>query len=169
MIRSSSFLSSYPGVRSKRAPLKTSQGVADFLRSNDKLATLLPSVTRLVALQQDCKTILPALFETCSVLRYEAGDLVLSTPNAALAAKLKQQLPKLQDALLQRGWQVNGIRLKVQVSKISEKKVHEKQLVLPPQALSALASLNESLDNSPQNDALKSALNTLLNRHRKKA
>jgi len=139
------------------------------LRSNDKLASLLPSVTRMVALQQDCKAVLPVIFESCSVVRFDAGELVLATPNAALAAKLKQQLPKLQDALQQRGWQVNGIRLKVQASKIVEKAIPKKTLVLPPQAFSSLASLNESLETSPQNEALKAALNTLLNRHRKKA
>jgi hypothetical protein len=170
MMRSSSFLSSYPGVRSTRTPLKkTSQGVADFLRSNDKLASLLPSVTRIAAMQRDCQQILPAIFESCSVLRFESEELVLSTPNAAFAAKLKQQLPKLQVALVQRGWQVNAIRLKVQVSKFVEKTIPPKQLILPQQAFSALASLNESLDNSPQNEALKAALNTLLNRHRKTA
>jgi hypothetical protein len=57
----------------------------------------------------------------------------------------------------------------VQVSKFVEKTIPPKQLILPQQAFSALASLNESLDNSPQNEALKAALNTLLNRHRKTA
>jgi hypothetical protein len=158
----------YPGVRSARAPQKTSQGVADFLRTNDKLAPLLPGVSRILALQKDCKAVLPVLFETCSVVRFEAAELVLATPNAALAARLKQQLPKLQEALRQRGWQVNVIRLKVQVSKIAEKSTPLKQLVLPAQAYSALASLHNSLENSPQNQELKAALETLLNRHRKK-
>jgi hypothetical protein len=45
------------------------------------------------------------------VLSFEDAQLVLATPTSAVAAKLKQQVPKLQAALLKRGWQVNNIRL----------------------------------------------------------
>ncbi|WP_338016830.1 DciA family protein [Noviherbaspirillum saxi] len=131
------------------------------------MAALLPAITRMAALQQDCSAILPAMFDACSVIQFEAGQLVLSTPNAALAAKLKQQLPKLQEALLQRGWQVNAIRIKVQVRKLVEKAKPVKQLKLPPQAVSALASLTEALDDSPRNQALKDALSAMVNRHRR--
>lgn len=91
----------------------------------------------------------------------------MATPNAALAAKLKQQLPKLQDALLKRGWQVNAIRIKVQVGKIAEKTTPQKNLTLPGKAISALESLSQSLEDSPQNEALKTALTNLVSRHKK--
>ena len=77
----------------------------------------MPAVTRMAALQKDCAKLLPSMFEACDVLQYDADQLVLSTPNAALAAKLKQQLPKLQAHLVKSGWQVNVIRIKVQVAK----------------------------------------------------
>ncbi|MBS0307872.1 MAG: hypothetical protein JSS58_02770, partial [Proteobacteria bacterium] len=79
------------------------------------MRTLLPTVTRMAALQKSCETALPVLFESCSVVQYDADQLVLACPNAALASKLKQQLPKLQCDLIRQGWQVNAIRLKVQV------------------------------------------------------
>lgn len=173
MVRSSSFLSSQQRFQSTRAPRKTGSsvtavtGVTDFLRAHEKLAALLPAITRIAALQKECSTILPALFDACSVMQFESGNLVLSTPNAAFATKLKQQLPKLQDDLLKRGWQVNAIRIKVQVGKIVEKKIQPKQLVLPAPAISALDSLNNSLENSPNNQALKNALSAMLRRHRK--
>ncbi len=91
-MRSSSFIPYRPSARPK-----TAKGAADFLHSHDKMAVILPTVTRMVALQKDCVAALPAMFDACAVLQFEAGQLVLSTPNAALAAKLKQQLPKLQD------------------------------------------------------------------------
>lgn len=169
MVRSSSFLSSQPHFQSTRASAQRARGVTgvtDFLRAHDKMATLLPAVTRITTLQKECGAILPLMFGTCSVMQFETGQLTLSTPNAALATKLKQQLPKLQDGLLKRGWQVNAIRIKVQVSKIVEKTIKPKQLVLPAQALSALASLTESLESSPRNEALKAALNAMLRRHR---
>lgn len=165
-MRSPSFLSYQFGARSPRGTVPATQGVADFLRANDKLAALLPAVTRIAMLQKDCALLLPASFETCSVMHFEAGQLVLATPNAAVATKLKQQLPKLQDHLLKRGWQVNVIRMKVQPGKVAVKQQQQKQLVLPKQAISALAELKNLLEDSPQNTALKAALNTMLKRHR---
>jgi len=132
------------------------------------MASLLPAVARLAALQKDCAAVLPTLFETCSVMHFDAGQLVLAIPNNALAARLKQQLPKLQDSLLKRGWQVSAIKIKVQVGKISEKTTPQKQIALPTQALGALAVLNESLEDSASNAALKAAIGTMLKRHREK-
>jgi uncharacterized protein YukE len=36
------------------------------------------------------------MFKHCEILAFEQNVLTLALPNAALAAKLKQQLPKLQ-------------------------------------------------------------------------
>lgn len=168
MNRSPSFLSSqqrFQSTRKQAKPASSVTAVTDFLRMHDKMATFLPAITRLAALQKECSAILPALFDTCSVMQFESSQLTVGMPNAALAAKLKQQLPKLQEGLLKRGWQVNAIRIKVQVSKLSEKTSKQKQLVLPSQAMSALASLKESLENSSGNQALKEALARMLKRH----
>jgi hypothetical protein len=136
------------------------------LRSHDKLAALLPTIARMAALQKDCAAALPAMFTHCAVLQFAADQMVLSAPNAALAARLKQQLPKLQDELQQRGWQVNAIRLKVQVSNISVKSIVPRQLTLPSQAISAFAELSEALDDTPRNKTLKDALGSMMQRHR---
>ncbi len=162
-MRPSSFI---PFKQSTTSP-KTAKGAAEFLRSHDKMAALLPSINRMAALQKDCAAALPAMFIHCAVLQFEADQLVLSIPNAALAARLKQQLPKLQDELLQRGWQVNSIRLKVQVSKTLVKSTASMQLVLPSQALSAFAELSTSLEDSPRNQALKAAVALMMQRHRR--
>ncbi len=106
------------------------------------------------------------MFDACAVLQFESNQLVLAIPNAALATKLKQQLPKLQDGLLKRGWQVNAIRLKVQVSNLIEKTSAPKKISLPMQAISALADLDQGLENSPRNEALKMAISAMLKRHR---
>jgi hypothetical protein len=156
-----------PAARSARNSMQTTKGVTDFLRAHDKMAPLLPTITRMAALQKDCAALLPAIFEKSAVVQFESGQLVLSVPNAALAAKLKQQLPKLQDGLQKRNWQVSSIRLKLQPGNISVKKCYTKQLALPAQALSAMAVLNMTLEDSPRNDALKAAITAMLNRHRK--
>ena len=161
MLRPSQFLS----VQPKQSGHKP-RDASEFLQSNDGLAALLPAVARMTALQKDCAALLPAMFEACDVLQYDADQLVLSTPNAALAAKLKQQLPKLQAHLVKGGWQVNAIRIKVQVNKPRARDVFVKQIHLPPQALSALDQLGKTLENSPQNQTLIAALQSLVARHR---
>jgi hypothetical protein len=166
MIRS--FPSSYqPTARSARNSMQTTKGVADFLRVHDKMASLLPAVTRMAALQKDCAALLPTIFESSAVVQYESNQLVLSVANSALAAKLKQQLPKLQDGLVKRGWQVSSIRLKLQPGNIYQKVTPVKQLDLPVKAFSALAALNTTLEDSPRNEALKAAITRMLNRHRR--
>ena len=161
MMQRRSFTSYQQGTRLKREP----KGAADFLRGHDKMGMLLPTVTRLVALQKECTAILPAMFDSCAVLHFTDGQLTLSTPNAAIATKLKQQLPNVQEKLLKLGWQVNAIRLKVQVSKILEKVILAKQISLSRVAVTSLADLGESLEDSPRNGALKAALKLMVARH----
>ncbi|MGZ3253057.1 MAG: hypothetical protein ACXU7D_01990 [Burkholderiaceae bacterium] len=165
MTRSSSFNRYQQGAQAA-STTRSAKGVADFLRTHDKMSALLPTVTRMAALQKDCAASLPAMFNACTVLLFESDQLTLSTPNAAIAAKLKQQLPKLQGHLLKCGWQVSAIRLKVQVSNIEEKVNVSKSLTLPLQAISALATLGEELEETPQNAALKKAIGVMLKRHR---
>ena len=45
---------------------------------------------------------------------WETGQWCLLVGSNAAAAKLRQLLPGLQAALVQRGWQVSSIRLKIQ-------------------------------------------------------
>lgn len=141
-------------------------GAADFLRSNDKIASLLPTVQRNLALQKDCGVVLPPIFAACEVMQVAEGQLTLSAPNAALATKLKQQCPKLQTYLQERGWQINAIRIKVQVRRVAEKSVTTKQIVFSGKALQAFGELEHALENTPQNAGLRAALVRLLDNHR---
>lgn len=157
---------SFTPYRQGTQPKKEAKGAADFLRGHDKMGSLLPTVTRMVALQKECTSILPSMFESCAVLHLSDGQLTLATPNAAIATKLKQQLPKLQDKLLKLGWQVNAIRLKVQVSNIPEKSITSKQISLSSGAVSALAELENTLEDSPRNATLRAAIRMMVGRHR---
>ena len=157
--RLSSFIPYQPGSKAK-----TAKGAVDFLRAHDKLANLLPAVARLAALQKDCAALLPAQFAWCTPLAFENGQLTFAIPNAALAAKLKQQLPKLQDNLLKRGWQVIAIRLKVQVVKEVAKPERMPHPGMPAGAVAAFAQLENALETTAQNGALKEALRNLVAR-----
>jgi hypothetical protein len=141
-------------------------GAVDFLRTHDRMATLLPAVVRMAELQKQCSALLPESFHVCTVVQFEAGCLVFSAPHAALAAKLKQRMPKLQEALLNRGWQVDAIRVKISVSpSYAVQPVSRKEKHLPRHALSALSDLEQGLEASPRNAALKAAIQTMLERH----
>lgn len=138
----------------------------DFLRRDDKMATLLPAIERMASLQRDCATALPAMFKFVEILAFEDGQLVLSTPNAALAAKLKQQVPKLQETLARRGWQVQGVKLKVQMTKAAEIKEQMRALSLPEAAVTAFDQLGNTLEDTQQNATLIAALKAMVARRR---
>jgi len=141
-------------------------GIGDFLRANERMASLLPTAMRMASLQKDCAAALPAMFSLVEILQFEGGNLVLATPNAAVAAKLKQQAPKLQAALQQRGWQVEHIRLKVQVVTPIAPQEQMRALSLSPKAVDAFAELGETLDETPQNATLIAALRNMVARRR---
>ena len=153
-------------VRGAKAP--AAHDAASYLGANEKMAALLPAVKRMAQLQKACAAILPDMFGYCEVLQCNADQLVLGVPNASVAAKLKNRLPKLQDALASQGWQLAGIRLKIQVgANLPPPPAPVKQLRLPQQAVSALASLGGTLEDSPRNAALRSAIAMMVERHRK--
>jgi len=140
---------------------QTSFDATEFLRSNDRLAALLPAAMRMARLQEDCKAILPAMFEHCDVMAFQEGALTLAVPSSALAARLKQQVLKLQHNLQTRGWQVDSVKLKVQVTRPLESEPLKKSLELPPRAVQAFEELGESLPDTPQNASLIAALRSL--------
>jgi hypothetical protein len=142
-----------------------SREVNTLLRS--ELAHLWPAIANISALQRDCAAVLPQLFSYCSVLHLEEKKLVLAAPSAALASKLKQQLPKLQDALQQAGWQIDAIRIKVSVSwDALPTSTVVQQRELPTSALRAFDQLEKNLAGENRNDELLGALRTLLARRR---
>jgi hypothetical protein len=145
---------------------QTSMGATDFLSSNARMASLLPTAMRMASLQKDCAAALPPMFGNCDVLSFEDAQLVLATPTSAVAAKLKQQLPKLLAALLKRGWQINNIRLKVQVTRSIAPVVHTRQLELPQTAVSAFEQLGDALPDTPQNATLIAAIKAMAARRR---
>lgn len=148
----------------KQAP--QAHGAVDFLRAHDRMGTLLPALARLVQLQKECAALLPQTFHACTVVQFEAGCLVFSAPNAALAAKLKQRLPKVQEALLNRGWQVDSIRVKIKVTAPDATPTpSHTERHLPGHALSALSDLEQQLESSPRNAALKAAIQAMIERH----
>jgi hypothetical protein len=148
---------------------RTAKGIRELLQNNNGIAALLPAAERLAALQKDCAMALPAMFDACSLIQFTSGQLTLSVPNAALAAKLKQQLPRLQDSLATRGWQVNAIRLKVQVMHRAYQPAPAlRQLTMPASAIQAFSELKGKLADAQDETPLQQALQRMIDRHRKR-
>jgi hypothetical protein len=145
---------------------QTSFGPTDFLRANARLASLMPTAMRMGRLQNDCAAVLPPVFGNCDVLSFQEGALVIAVPTSAVAAKLKQQVLKLQNALQQRGWQVESIRLKVQVARAMPPQAQMRTLSLPTTAVDAFEQLGETLENTPQNSPLIAAIRSLAAKRR---
>lgn len=145
---------------------QTSFVATEFLRSNERLAALLPAAMRMARLQEDCKKVLPAMFEHCDVLGFGEGTLTLAVPSSALAARLKQQVLKLQNSLQSRGWQVDSVKVKVQVTRALAPEPLKRTLELPPTAVEAFDQLGDSLPDTPQNAPLIAALKSLAAKRR---
>ncbi len=130
----------------------------EFLQSSDKLAGLLPAARRVGQLQADCERLLPTLFANCRAMQIREGQLQVAVPNAALATRLRQMLPKLQEGLREKGWPLEGIRLKVQLMPAEPQRPVHKPVThdLPRDAVSSFAALAASLEDSPLKDALHS-------------
>ncbi len=151
-----------PNFIPARRPEQTAKtkGALDFLQSNERLAALLPTLEQLASLQSDCERLLPTLFAACRVLQLREGALQVAVPNAALATRLKQVLPKLQDGLQARGWPVAAVKLKVQLMPVDPSQVLARKPQgrdLPDHALASFAALGDALgaDNpSPLRDAV---------------
>ena len=141
----------------------TARDAADFLQGNDKLAGLLPAAARLADLQRECVRLMPTQFVHCTVLQITDGQLTVAVPNAALATRVKQLLPKLHAGLLEKGWQIDGIKLKIQVIAAPLPKP-VRDLSLPGGAVASFAALDSSLETHPRNAALKEAIQALVAR-----
>jgi hypothetical protein len=143
-----------PARRPGQAP-KTRE-VFEFLQSSDKLSALLPAAQRVGQLQADCEQLLPTLFANCRALQIHENQLQVAVPNAALATRLRHVLPKLQEGLREKGWALDGIKLKVQPMSADAQRPQRQQEIheLPRNAVNSFAELATAMDQGPLRDAL---------------
>jgi hypothetical protein len=130
-----------------------------------ELQALNRKTRQLMALQSALTEVLPGNLATLVTVAFvKAGELILSADNGAVAAKLKQMLPRILLALRQRGHEITGIRLQVQVSS-RDNPLPQKHISLSSKARDAIDLLSEQLEASP----LKVALKRLSARGKRKA
>jgi hypothetical protein len=81
-----------------------------------------------------------------------------------MAAKLKNQLITLQTQLIQRGWQIQQIKLKIQIETSAPASTPEKNIALSQNALRSLSQLNQTLEKQ-KNSPVQAALAKMIKRH----
>lgn len=95
----------------------TKTAALSWLRHDGRTAGLLATAHQHMDLEQQLRAVLPAALQaSCHVLKFEDGQLTLGVPAAAHSAKLRQLAPRIASNLEKRGWQVNGIAVRVQAS-----------------------------------------------------
>jgi hypothetical protein len=120
-----------------------------------ELRAMNREIRQLMALQSALAEVLPhnlAAFAT--VASMNAGEITLFADSGAVAAKLRQMTPRMLTSLRQRGYEITGIRLQVQVS-IRDNPLPPKQISISVEARNVIDSLTERLDPSPLKSALK--------------
>ena len=135
---------------------------AFFITPASPLNRLALAAQQLNSISRIWETVAPiglALF--CRVGRLDDGVLTLFADNGAIASKIKQQLPSLLEKLQQRGSEITGIRIEVQVKIPSPERSTTPKQAISPKSLASLERLDAELEESP----LKEALTNLIKRH----
>jgi hypothetical protein len=84
--------------------------VIDWLSRDPTLSLLADQAQRLIALQRDVDAALAPL--KVRVIALDQGRLVLGTPHASAAARLRQREPSLVRHLASRGWPVRAVQFR---------------------------------------------------------
>lgn len=130
------------------------QPLKNLLNNSTEFRSILGKAQALCALQQQLCAATPTyLAQTSQVLSLEFGILTIATGNATVAAKLRQLAPEILGNLKNRGAEVSGIRVKVQVSYLAPSR-QTKARKLSSVARTAIKQLGDRLVDSPLKDAL---------------
>lgn len=140
------------------------QKLSSLLGATGEFKTLMQRTRRVAEWQRRyADAAPPALTRSSRVAGFRSGILVLGADNAAVAAKLKQLVPRLMTALNQQGNEVTSIRVQVQPANVTADREKKRALSgLPPRAVEQFEKLSASVPESP----LKQALDALVAHHR---
>ena len=137
-----------------------SRSVGLLLNSIPELQSLHQQLRQLTAFKNKLAHALPDnLLAYARVTSFKAGELLLITDNGVVAAKLRQLIPTMLTALREQEYEINAIRLQVQV-RTDDKPLPDKQITLSVEARRAIAALSPRISNV----ALRCALERLANR-----
>lgn len=138
----------------KLPPPANASPVVKLLERNETFAQLRAGIEQISALKQDLATALPNyLAPNISVGPIKNGLLTLLTAHNALAARLRHLEPSLLQALQQRGWSVDTIKIRVQ-SPQTKPTLAAKEAHLSKTGLACLQDLCQKIAPSPLQNAI---------------
>jgi hypothetical protein len=128
------------------------------------LARLQDHAARLERLQQVLTRGLPAQFaHACRVANLKDDVLLISARGSAIAVRLKQMIPSLQDHFARAGYPLHQIRIKVELPEPQPVQRPPSNRAISPAARAQIESFASSL---PQDAPLRAALEGLVRRSR---
>lgn len=130
-----------------------------WLEQSPEFRTVTARAERLLALQSDLAQCAPA--RGLTALELDDGTLVVGTPGAGAAAKLRQVEPTIVGHLSLRGWAVRRIRFRpMPVGSVAPPAPRRPRAAIPPEALRAM----EAISRDAASEALGAALRRLARR-----
>lgn len=130
------------------------QRLKTLLSGNQEFRPLLEKAQTLSVLQRHFAGVAPPyLGQSSQVLSLQLGTLSIAVANSTIAAKLRQLAPELVVMLQNRGCEVSGIRVKVQVAYMRSAPRRPPR-ILTRKAQDALHELSQNLGDSPLKNAL---------------
>ncbi len=132
------------------------QRIDHFINTSDQLRQLASQAHRLAELTRVFSTIAPpSLAQACRAGRLNSGTLFLLAENGAVAAKLKQLVPRLLTAYGKLGGEVTSIHIDVQVKERDlEHRPHSRERPLSIASIEHLRKLAASMEESPLKEAV---------------
>ena len=128
----------------------------DFLNADEAMARLSAHAGRLLKLQSLFEEVAPAaLARTCRIANFKSGVIFIHAENGAVAAKLRQITPSLNDEFRTRGVQVTEIRIKVQpLDAAVQHRPSPQAAILGHAGRASIARLTASLPEGPLRESL---------------
>lgn len=158
---------SRPGTRRSHDDAQPATQALGWLGGDQHGAQVLEMARRLLAAEQAAKDAMPAaLALVCKVARIDRQQITLAVPSPAYAARLRQLAPSIVQTLMDGGWNLTEIKVKVQAGLLQSqtKRSSGKEVVpLDNAALAAFDELRGKLRPGPLADAVQ----RLLEHHRR--
>jgi hypothetical protein len=132
-----------------------SQVIGSLIARLNDLKAIHMRASRLAALQQVYRAAIPEeLARRSRVADERSGTLVVAAETSAVAAKLRQLLPRIVADIVKCEPEVTAIRVEVQVSEGLSPARPAARPQITPQGLQSLAQLRDTLPDSPLRQAL---------------
>jgi hypothetical protein len=140
------------------APQRDAKPIHTLLRENEALLPFHQRLRQLSRLQKTFVDALPAgLSDSCRIATVEGSTIIVATANGAVAAKLKQMLPRVLDKFRENKTQyqeVTGFSVIVQPEFFIKESQPRSCPPREPMPFEKLTELAESLGDSPLKTAL---------------